>query len=80
MDIPALTSFLTWCTVIDGVLLLWVSLWVMAAPDLMYRFQSLWIKVPRDTYDPVMLGLIGLFKILFLVFNLVPLIALTIIR
>ncbi len=52
----------------------------MAAPDQMYRWQSLWMKLPREKYDPVMFGLIGLFKILFLVFNLMPLIALTIIR
>jgi hypothetical protein len=57
-----------------------VTFWVMAAPDQMYRWQSLWMKLPRERYDPVMFGLVGVFKILFLVFNLVPLIALTLIR
>jgi hypothetical protein len=80
MEITTLIEFFKWCTILNGALLLWVSFWVMAAPDQMYRWQGLWMKLPREQYDPVMFGLVGLFKILFLVFNLFPLIALTLIR
>ena len=79
MDIRMLTGFFMWCTIINGALLvLWIGMCV-AAPDLVYRTQSAWFPIPRATYDVVMYAFLGLFKIIWLVFNVVPLIALLII-
>lgn len=79
MDIQALTEFLKWCTLINGsLLLLWTSM-CMVAPDRVYRLQSRWFPIPRETFNVVMYGFLGLFKILFLFFNLVPYLALLII-
>jgi Family of unknown function (DUF6868) len=79
MDIQTLTSFFMWCSIINGgILILWIGI-CMFAPDLVYRTQSLWFSIPRATFDVVIYAFIGLFKIFFLVFNLVPYLALLLI-
>ncbi len=79
MDISTLTSFFMWCTVIDGALLvLWVA-FLLLAPDLVYRTQSKFFRLSRETWEVVMYSFLGLFKIFFLLFNLVPYLALLII-
>ncbi len=79
MSIPTLTAFFMWCTIINGGLLaLWTSTF-MVAPDLVYRTQSKWFPIPRETFDIVLYAFLGLFKIVFLVFNVVPYVALLIV-
>jgi hypothetical protein len=51
----------------------------MLVPDLVYRIQSRWFPISRDSFDLVIYGFIGLFKIFFLMFNLVPYIVLLLI-
>jgi len=46
MDIQILTTFLMWCTILNGALLvLWTTLCIFA-PDLMYRTESKWFPIP----------------------------------
>ncbi len=78
MDIQTLTTFFMWCTAINGALLvLWTTMFILA-PDLVYRTQSKWFPIPRETFNVVMYAFLGLFKIVFLVFNVVPYVALLI--
>ena len=79
MDIETLTQFFMWCTIINGGLLILWTLLGMFTPNLVYRSQSLFFPIPRETFDVVMYSFLGLFKIFFLVFNVVPLIALIIV-
>ena len=51
----------------------------MVAPNLVYRLQSRWIPISRETFDVVFYSFIGFFKVVVLVFNVVPWIALVII-
>ncbi len=79
MDIQALTGFFMWCTIINGaLLLLWGSMCFLA-PGLVYRTQSMWFPMTRETFNVVIYSFLGLFKIVFLVFNLVPYLALLIV-
>ncbi len=79
IDIQTLTQFFMWCTVINGALLvLWTTVSLLA-PDLVYRTQNKWFQMPRETFTVVFYSFLGLFKIAFLVFNLVPYVALLII-
>ena len=79
MDLQTLTSFFMWCTIIDGgILILWTVFSVLA-PDLVYRTQSKWFPIPRETFNVVIYSFLGLFKIVFLVFNVVPYVALLIV-
>lgn len=79
MDIQTLTAFFMWCTVINGALLiLWTTMLILA-PDLVYRTQSKWFTISRETFNTVIYAFIGMFKIVFLVFNVVPYLALLIV-
>ena len=51
----------------------------MLAPDMVYRTQSKWFPIPRETFNVVLYAFLGLFKIVFLVFNVVPYVALLIV-
>lgn len=80
MDIHMLKEFFMWCTIIDGsVLILW-TLVFMIMPNLVFKSQT-WVfpKITRENFDLIMYSFIGLFKIFFIIFNLIPFIALLII-
>jgi len=79
MDIQTLTEFFKWCTIINAALLVMSIAMYMAAPDFLYRTQSRFFPISRATFDSVFYGFLGAYKIVFLVFNAVPYIALLII-
>lgn len=79
MSIQELIAFFQWCTIINGGILIFWSLFCMLAPDLTYSIQSKFFPLPRATFDTVIYSFLGLFKIFFIIFNLVPYIALLII-
>ena len=78
MDIQIFTAFFMWCTIINGSLLVFWALFYMAFPNLVYRVQSKFFPMPQESFNIVFYSFIGLFKILFLFFNLVPYVALLI--
>jgi len=79
MELQTLTAFFMWCTIINGgIFILWMAFCVFA-PDLVYRTQSKWFPIPRETFNVVIYSFLGLFKIVFLVFNVVPYVALLIV-
>lgn len=79
MDIQKLTSFFMWCTIINGVLLVLGILGTTLGPDLGADMQGRWFQIPRETVNVVIYMLLGVFKIFWLVFNLVPYVALRVI-
>ena len=79
MDIQTLTSFFMWCTILNGgVFVYWATI-CMVAPDWLYGMQSRWFPIPRESFDVVIYGFLGLAKVVFVFFNLVPYLALLII-
>lgn len=79
MDIQTLTSFFMWCTIINmGILTLW-TVFCVFTPELVYRLQSRFFPMPRETFNAIIYAFIGLFKVVILVFNVVPYIALLVI-
>ena len=79
MDIPTLTRFFMWCTIINLGLMVYWMLFCVLAPDLVYRVQSKFFPLPRETFNAIIYSFLGLFKIFFIIFNLVPYLALLII-
>lgn len=80
MDLQILESFFMWCTIINGgIYVIWL-IFFMFAPDFVYRVQNAWFPIPRETYNVVIYSFFGLFKIFFIFFNVVPYVALLIIR
>ena len=76
MDIQTLTTFFMWCTIMNGGLLILSSLILVFAGDFVYRLHSKWLPMPRETFNVVIYSFLGLFKIIWLVFNVVPYVAL----
>lgn len=79
MDIQTLTRFFMWCTIINGALLVLGITMCILAPELVYRMKGKWFPIPRETFNVVFYSFLGSFKIVFLIFNLVPYVALLII-
>ena len=72
MDLNTLTSFFAWCSAINGGLLVLWGLFLAAAPDLVYRTQSMFFPGSKQAHGITLYALFAGFKMLWLVFNLVP--------
>ena len=72
MDIQTLTTFFMWCTIIDGALLVLSTAVYLLGPGWVYRMHSKWFPISRDTFNVAMYSFLGFFKIIFIVFNVVP--------
>jgi hypothetical protein len=79
MDLHTARSFFMWCTIMNGGLLLLSSLVLVCPGDLVYRIHRRWFPLSREAFATAIYCFIGFMKVLFLMFNLVPYIALVII-
>jgi hypothetical protein len=80
MDLGIARSILFWCTLINfGVLLLW-SLLMLAPHEWMYRYTNRFFRVSSEQFEYINLAGIVFYKVLIILFNLVPYIALLIVR
>ena len=78
MNLETLTLFFQWMTILNvGLLVLW-SVFFLFLPDLTYRTQSAFVSIPRETWNVVMYCFLGSFKIVVLVFVVIPYVALLI--
>tara|TARA_B110000908_G_scaffold82724_1_gene99048 strand:- start:18437 stop:18733 length:297 start_codon:yes stop_codon:yes gene_type:complete len=78
MNIDTLTTFFMWCTIVNGAMLIYTSVFVIFAPDFIYRMQSKWFSISRESFNIIIYSYLGLFKILFITFCLAPYLALLI--
>jgi hypothetical protein len=72
MDIQLLTQFFMWCTILNLGFLIFSFLFLRFAGDFVYKTHSKWFTMPRETFNVVLYSFLGMYKIVFLVFNLVP--------
>ena len=79
MDIQTLTTFFMWCTILNVALLLLSSLMCICAADWAYRIHSKLFSISRETFNVVIYSFIALYKLLVIVFILIPYVALSII-
>jgi hypothetical protein len=79
MDINSITAFFMWCTILNVALLVLSSLICVCAGDWVYRIHSKWFSISRETFNVVIYSFIALYKILVIVFILIPYIALLIV-
>jgi hypothetical protein len=77
MEVDTLKTFLGWCAIINFVLLAFWSGAFMIAREPIYRIHNRWFPIPSETYTVVMYCLLGGFKLLVILLNLVPWLALT---
>ncbi|MBX3300561.1 MAG: hypothetical protein KF736_14005 [Acidobacteria bacterium] len=80
MNIDELRRTLAWSTVINYVILIvWFTAFTLAHGT-MLEIHSRWFRLSADHFDALNYLLIGFYKTLVLVFNLVPYLALRIIK
>ena len=79
MGINVIRSFFKWCTIMNGALLVLASLDLAFAGDRVFALQSQWFPIDKDDFNLAVYELLGFFKIVVIVFNLVPYLALVII-
>ena len=79
MSIELARKFLLWCTVINyGVLLAWFLVFMLAR-DWMRRFHGRWFRLSEEQFDALHYAGMSIYKIGILLFNLVPLLVLSLI-
>jgi hypothetical protein len=72
MNIRKIQEFLGWCTVINFIFLILAGLTFFLAHDWMYQFHQAFLNVSVETYDSLWFITLAFFKILVIVFNLIP--------
>ena len=78
MTIEGTRNFLLWCTVINYVVLLvWFLVFVFAR-DWIQGIHGRWFRLTREQFDALHYAGMSIFKIGILLFNLVPLVVLSI--
>jgi hypothetical protein len=80
MSIENARGFFLWCSVINyAILLVWVVIGTLGR-DWLYRWSSRWFRISPEQFDMLNIGGISLYKIGILLFNIVPCIALYLVR
>ena len=79
MTVEMIMAVLGWCTLINFGLLLWWLLFVLFAHDWTYELHTKWFKISREQFDATHYGLMGVFKMGVILFNLIPYLALRIV-
>ena len=78
MNVEALTSFFMWCSILGtGLYFFWV-LCVVLMPEFIYGVQTRWFPISRETYNIVMYSFLGVFKIVLILFAIIPYVSLLI--
>lgn len=79
MDIESVRAFFLWCTIINGSLLIFSFLIFACAGDWIYQMHGKWFPISKEAFNMIIYCFIGFMKILVLLLNLVPYLALVII-
>lgn len=78
MRVETLRSMLAWCTLLNyAILLVWFFV-LMFARGWVFRLHTQWFKLSEERFDSLHYQAMAVYKILILVFNLTPYLALRI--
>lgn len=80
MNIESVHNMLQWAALINLAVLCYWFFMLAFAHDFVYRMHSRWFKVGVETFDAIHYAGLAFYKIMFVLFNLAPLLALYIIR
>ena len=80
MNIDQLTEFFKWMTIISILLLLFSSMIVIMLKNVIFKFHGKLFNIKEEHMSLMAYGYLGIFKVLIIVFILVPYISLLLIR
>lgn len=73
-------DFFMWCSIINGSILVLMFLMCAFAGDFIYRIHSKLFPIPKETFNTIIYCFLGIYKLFFMFFNLVPFLAFAIIE
>ena len=79
MDIKTLIGFFKWCTSINIALFAFTIIMFLLVPGFVYKTQSWIFPISREAFNMVFYSFLAVYKIMIIIFNVVPLISLLII-
>lgn len=79
MDVESIRLFFMWCMILNVGLLLFSALMCICARDWIYGIHNQLFGISREAFNVAIYSFIGLYKILVIVFNVIPYVALLII-
>ena len=79
MTFVTIRSIFAWCTTINLIILLVWFVFYAFARDWTYRLHSKWFKLSEEQFDVIHYCGIAIYKIGFILFNLVPYLAMQIV-
>jgi hypothetical protein len=80
MTIEVVRRTLLWCTVINyGILLVWFLVFILAH-DWIYNLHGIWFRLSVEQFDMLHYAGMSVYKIGIIMLNLVPYIALHIVK
>ena len=80
MTIDTIRQMLLWCSIINIGLLLISFMIFLAGRGWIYRVHTKWFRLSEEKFDAMWYGILGFYKICVIVFNVVPYIALCIVK
>lgn len=80
MEYSDLCEFFEWCLIINAVILLFWYISFVAARETIYRIHSRWFKLTEEKFASIHYRLMAQYKIAIVLLNLVPWIALLLLR
>jgi hypothetical protein len=80
MNLETATSFLCWSLILNYSILMTWFLAIVVGKGWVFKFHSRWFPMPKENYVRIHYTLMGVYKLGIFLFNLVPLLALLIIR
>ena len=75
MTIEVVRDILLWCSVINLGLLIFSFLMLSMARQWVYKLHSKWFPMTEPQFNTIIYSIMGAYKILVFVFNVVPFIA-----
>ena len=78
MNIELLRALFGWMTLINLALFAWSAVMCIAARGLIHRMHGKMFGLSPEALNACLYGFLGIYKIFFIVFNLVPWLALVI--
>jgi len=80
MNIEVMRNFFMVMTIINGILLIVTFLMCSLFGNLIHKIHSKMFPIKRETFDVVIYSLISVYKVFFIMFNVVPFIALLLMK
>ena len=78
MEIETVRDFFMWCTIINVAILALSFLLCAGLGDWIYRMHGKWFPMPRETFTVVLYSFLGVYKLMIIMFSLVPYVAILI--